>query len=44
MERTHNGGIFLLHAVSKTNAEIMDYIIKEWKNRGFEFKTLNDLP
>ncbi|ERI90744.1 delta-lactam-biosynthetic de-N-acetylase [Clostridiales bacterium oral taxon 876 str. F0540] len=44
MERTHNGGIILLHAVSKTNAEIMDSILKEWKNKGFEFKTLNDLP
>lgn len=44
MERTHNGGIFLLHAVSKTNAEILDSIIKEWKSKGFELKTLNDLP
>lgn len=44
MERTHNGGIFLLHAVSRTNAEIMDSIIKEWKDRGFEFKTLEELP
>ncbi|WP_127836458.1 delta-lactam-biosynthetic de-N-acetylase [Clostridium prolinivorans] len=44
MERTHNGGIFLLHAVSKTNAEILDSVIKEWKSKGFELKTLNDLP
>jgi peptidoglycan-N-acetylmuramic acid deacetylase len=44
MERTHNGGIFLLHAVSKTNAAIMDSILKEWKAKGFEFKTLNELP
>lgn len=44
MERTHNGGIFLLHAVSKTNATIMDSILKEWKSKGFEFKTLNVLP
>jgi peptidoglycan-N-acetylmuramic acid deacetylase len=44
MERTHNGGIFLLHAVSKTNTEIMDSILKEWKSKGFEFKTLNELP
>lgn len=44
MKRTHNGGIFLLHAVSKTNADIMDSILKEWKSKGFEFKTLNDLP
>ncbi|MCM8711292.1 delta-lactam-biosynthetic de-N-acetylase [Clostridium sp. SYSU_GA19001] len=44
MERTHNGAIILLHAVSKTNADIMDSILKEWKNKGYEFKTLNDLP
>lgn len=44
MDRTHNGGIVLLHAVSKTNSDIMDSIIKEWKSKGFEFKTLNDLP
>jgi peptidoglycan-N-acetylmuramic acid deacetylase len=44
MERTHNGAIVLLHAVSKTNTEIMDWILKEWKSKGFEFKTLNDLP
>jgi peptidoglycan-N-acetylmuramic acid deacetylase len=44
MERTHNGGIFLLHAVSKTNATLMDSILKEWKSKGFEFKTLNELP
>lgn len=44
MERTHNGCIILLHAVSKTNEQIMDEIIKEWKNKGYEFKTLNELP
>lgn len=44
MERTHNGGIFLLHAVSRTNAAIMDSILKEWKAKGFQFKTLNELP
>lgn len=44
MQRTHNGAIFLLHAVSKTNTEIMDSIIKEWKSQGFEFKTLEELP
>lgn len=44
MERTHNGSIILLHAVSKTNADLMDSLIKEWKSKGYEFKTLNDLP
>jgi peptidoglycan-N-acetylmuramic acid deacetylase len=44
MQRTHNGGIVLLHAVSKTNTEILDEVLTEWKSKGFEFKTLNDLP
>ena len=44
LKRTHPGGIYLLHAVSKTNTEILDSLIKEWKSRGYEFKTLNDLP
>lgn len=44
MERTHNGCIALLHSVSKTNSEILDDVIKEWKSRGFELKTLDQLP
>lgn len=44
LQRTHNGAIFLLHAVSKTNAEILDYLLTEWKSRGFEFKSLDELP
>lgn len=43
-ERTHSGGIFLLHAVSKTNADILDTVLKEWKSRGFELGSLYDLP
>jgi peptidoglycan-N-acetylmuramic acid deacetylase len=43
-ERTHSGGIFLLHAVSKTNADILDSVLKEWKSRGYEMGSLNDLP
>ncbi|AGK97850.1 delta-lactam-biosynthetic de-N-acetylase [Clostridium pasteurianum] len=43
LKRTHPGGIYLLHAVSKTNTDILDSLIKEWKSRGYEFKTLNDL-
>lgn len=44
LKRTHPGGIYLLHAVSKTNTEILDSLINEWKERGYEFKTLNELP
>lgn len=42
-ERTHNGGIFLLHAVSKTNTEILDEIIKDLKSQGYRFGTLDEL-
>lgn len=38
----HNGAVLLLHATSKDNANILDYIIKEIKNMGYEFKSLND--
>lgn len=44
LKRTHNGAIMLLHAVSKTNTEVLDDVIKEWKNQGYTFKTLEDLP
>lgn len=44
MKKTHNGAIFLLHAVSKTNAEILDDVITEWKKNGYEIKSLNELP
>lgn len=42
--RTHNGSIVLLHAVSKTNVQILDDLITEWKNRGYELKSLDQLP
>lgn len=38
----HNGEIMLLHGNSKTNANILDYIIKETKNMGYEFKSLDE--
>jgi len=44
LKETKPGMICLLHALSKTNAQILDSLIKEWKNEGYEFKTLNDLP
>jgi peptidoglycan-N-acetylmuramic acid deacetylase len=43
LDRTHNGAIILLHSVSKTNAEILDGVITEWKNRGYEIKSLDEL-
>lgn len=40
----HNGAIILLHAVSKSNTEALDLIIKDLKAQGYTFKTLEDLP
>jgi len=37
----HNGEIMLLHPNSKTNSEVLDTIIKEAKNKGYEFKLLD---
>ena len=42
-ERIHPGSIILLHSTSSTNAEIMEEIIKEWKNMGYTFGTLEEL-
>lgn len=36
-ENTHNGEIMLLHAVSKTNAEILPDVIDEVRNQGYQF-------
>ena len=36
----HPGEIMLLHPNSKTNSEVLDMIIKEAKNQGYEFKVL----
>ncbi len=42
--RIHPGAIILMHAVSKTNAEIMDELLTTWESRGYTFKTLDELP
>ena len=36
---THNGEIMLLHAVSKTNANILPRVIDEIRNQGYTFTT-----
>ena len=43
LKRTHNGAVVLLHPTSNTNAAILDTLIKEWKNRGYRFGTLDEL-
>jgi len=40
----HPGSIMLLHAVSKTNTNILATVIKTLQEEGYEFKSLNDLP
>lgn len=42
MENTHPGEIMLLHATSKTNGEILNTVIHQMKNEGFEFKSLDE--
>jgi len=43
LKRTHNGAIILLHAVSKTNKNILDDLLTAWKEQGYSFKTLDQL-
>ncbi len=33
--RTHNGAVYLLHAVSQTNADILGNVIDYWKSNGY---------
>ncbi len=42
IENFHNGEIILLHGNSKTNTNVLDYIIKEARNMGYEFKSLDE--
>lgn len=42
LDNLHNGEIMLLHGNSKTNTNILDSMIKEAKNMGYEFKSLDE--
>ena len=42
INNTHNGEIMLLHATSKTNMKILDSVIKQIKEMGYEFKSLDE--
>ena len=42
VDNVHNGEIMLLHATSKTNMEILDRVIKQIKDMGYEFKSLDE--
>ncbi len=39
----HSGAIILLHAVSRDNADALDDIIKFAKERGYQFKSLDEI-
>ena len=42
LDNLHNGEIMLLHGNSKTNTNILDSVIKETKEMGYEFKSLDE--
>ena len=42
--RVHPGAVVLLHSTSETNAEVLDELITKWKNLGYEFRSLDELP
>ena len=41
--RLHDGAVVLLHATSKTNAEILDRLIGKWQDMGYRFAPLTEL-
>lgn len=43
MDQIHPGAIILLHTVSKDNAEALEALIKELREQGYTFKSLDDL-
>ncbi len=42
MKGVHDGAILLLHAVSKDNAEVLDRVITDLKNQGYQFRSLDE--
>ncbi len=42
LDNIHPGAIILLHGNSKDNTNILDSVIKEVKNMGYEFKSLDE--
>ena len=43
VSKIHNGAIILMHTVGKDNKEDLDLIIKELKQRGYKFSSLDEL-
>ncbi len=44
LPRVHDGAIVLLHSTSQTNAEILDELLTRWKEMGYRFAPLTELP
>lgn len=42
LSNIHPGSVILLHSTSKDNAEILGEVIKEIKNMGYEFRSIDD--
>lgn len=42
LNNIHNGAVILLHGNSKDNTNVLDHCIKEIKNMGYEFKSLDE--
>lgn len=43
IKQAHPGAIYLLHTVSRDNAEALDDAITDLKKQGYTFKSLDDL-
>ena len=41
--RIHNGAVVLLHSTSKTNGEILDELLTQWKEMGYTFASIDQL-
>ena len=44
LPRIHDGAIVLLHSTSRTNAEILDDLLTKWKDMGYRFASLEEIP
>lgn len=42
--RIHPGAIVLLHATSKTNADVLDRVITQWEDMDYTLKSLDEFP
>jgi len=42
-KRIHPGAVVLLHSTSKTNSEILEELIKGWKEQGYKFCSLDKI-